>query len=62
MEDFFAFAGSSPWLTFFLFLICGEVVIRICVNLPDRMLRHWNIHKHGYPPMHCDADGDFKED
>ncbi len=27
----------------------------------NRFLRHWNIRKHGYPPLHCDADGDFKE-
>lgn len=24
------------------------------------MWRHMNIRKHGYPPIHCDADGDFK--
>lgn len=27
----------------------------------NRFMRHLNIHKHGYPPAHCDADGDFKE-
>lgn len=26
----------------------------------NRFWRHWNIRKHGYPPAHCDADGDFK--
>lgn len=25
----------------------------------DRTLRHRNIQKHGYPPEHCDVDGDF---
>ena len=30
--------------------------------LPNRVLRHANIRKHGYPPAHCDADGDFKEE
>lgn len=24
----------------------------------NRFWRHWNIRKHGYPPIHCDADGD----
>ena len=24
----------------------------------NRFLRHMNIRKHGYPPAHCDADGD----
>ena len=27
----------------------------------NRFWRHWNIRKHGYPPTHCDADGDFPE-
>jgi hypothetical protein len=26
----------------------------------NRFWRHMNIRKHGYPPAHCDADGDFK--
>lgn len=30
------------------------------INLINRILRHWGIRKHGYPPPHCDADGDFK--
>lgn len=25
----------------------------------NRFWRHWNIRIHGYPPPHCDADGDF---
>lgn len=24
--------------------------------------RRLNIRKHGWPPAHCDADGDFKSD
>jgi hypothetical protein len=58
--DAFKFMSDSPWLTFFLVLIVGEVVVRVVVNLPNRILRHWNIRKHGYPPVHCDADGDFR--
>ena len=61
MTDLFKFASDSPWLTFFLAVITAEVIVRVVVNLPNRILRHWNIHKHGYPPPHCDADGDFKE-
>lgn len=26
----------------------------------NRLMRHLNIRKHGWPPGHCDADGDFK--
>lgn len=58
----FEFMSDSPFLTFFLVLIVGEVIVRIFVGLPNRILRHLNIRKHGYPPSHCDADGDFKED
>lgn len=28
----------------------------------NRFWRHFNIRKHGYPPIHCDADGDFKKE
>lgn len=60
--NIFQFMSDSPWLTFFLALILGEVVVKIMLIVPNRILRHWNIRKHGYPPAHCDADGDFKQD
>ena len=56
MVDLFQFMSDSPWLTFFLAIIAGDVMVK----LPNRILRHLNIRKHGYPPAHCDADGDFK--
>ena len=28
----------------------------------NRFWRHMSIRKNGYPPIHCDADGDFKEE
>lgn len=62
MTEFFKFAGESPFTTFVLALIAGQVVWGLIVILPNRVLRHWNIRKHGYPPVHCDADGDFKEE
>lgn len=60
--NFFEFASGSPWTAFFLALIAGSVTVSVFVNLPNRIMRHWNIHKHGYPPKHCDADGDFRPD
>ncbi len=60
MSDVLKFMGEHPWLTFFLVAILAETLMRLFVNLPNRIMRHWNIHKHGYPPAHCDADGDFK--
>lgn len=58
MTDFYSFASENPWLTFFL----SWVVFDALLKLWNRTLRHWNIQKHGYPPPHCDADGDFKEE
>jgi hypothetical protein len=28
--DFYTFASNSPWLTFFLFLIIGDIIIKCC--------------------------------
>lgn len=53
----FQFAGDHPFLAFVLTWLIGFYV----VALVNRIMRHWNIHKHGYPPAHCDADGDFPE-
>lgn len=57
MTDFYKFASESPWLTFFLAWLVFQTILVIW----SRFWRHWNIRKHGYPPAHCDADGDFKE-
>ena len=60
--NMYEFMSDSPFLTFFLFLIVSEFVVKVfnvCINRP---LRHRNIKLHGYPPAHCDADGDFKKD
>lgn len=60
--DVLQFMSDNPFLTFFLALIAAEAVARVAVALPNRILRHWNIRKHGYPPAHCDADGDFRSE
>lgn len=59
--NIYQFMSESPWLTFFLGFLIAEFAIRLFINLPNRIMRHWNIHKHGYPPPHCDADGDFRK-
>lgn len=54
-----SFMGNHYFLTFFLALIFASMVkhiFNVCINRP---LRHMNIRKHGWPPEHCDADGDF---
>jgi len=49
--------SDSPWISFFLAI----VVVGGTVQLINCIMRHWNMHKYGYPPPHCDADGDFRE-
>jgi hypothetical protein len=51
------FIGEHPFLVFF----CLLVVCQSMLWLIGRCLRHFTLSKHGYPPPHCDADGDFKE-
>ena len=61
MTNLWQFMSDSPWLTFFL-AVLAALLIEEVIGIPNRVLRHWNIHKHGYPPPHCDADGDFKKE
>lgn len=54
---FWKFCGY--WIMTALILGIPAKVLIFAINRP---LRHWNIRKYGYPPAHCDADGDFKEE
>jgi hypothetical protein len=59
MTEFFKFILSDFWIFVGFCLILsgiGNFIFRIY----NRTLRHYNVKKHGYPPAHCDADGDFK--
>jgi hypothetical protein len=60
MQAFFQFASDSPWLAFFVCLVISQLLYAILFRLPNRLLRHLNIRKAGWPPAHVDADGDFK--
>ena len=53
---FWQFIGYWLLIATAIGIPCKLLVVAI-----NRPLRHWNIRKHGYPPAHCDADGDFKE-
>ncbi len=53
------FAGTMALLLvvqYPLYLL-AEVMVR-CVS---RLVRRSNIRHHGWPPLHCDADGDPRE-
>lgn len=51
-QGFWHFVGCA-------LILCGTG--NFILIMWNRFWRHWSIRKHGYPPSHCDADGDFKE-
>lgn len=55
MSEFYAFASNNPMLTF---LLCW-LVARYTFKFYRQAWRSLTIMLHGYPPMWCDADGDF---
>lgn len=65
MTEFWEFAMEHWFITFLLVggAVSGVVGILYAVlfRLPNRLIRHLNIRKAGWPPPHVDADGDFKK-
>lgn len=55
------FVFSGFWV-FIGSLMIIALPIKFVLKMYNRTWRHWNIRKHGYPPAHCDADGDFKKE
>lgn len=47
--------SDSPYLSLFALYFILHTIFK-CWN---RFIRMLNIRKHGWPPPHCDADGDF---
>ena len=60
MKWFFEIALSGFW-EFVGCWILISIPFYFVFRMWNRWLRHKNILKHGYPPPHCDADGDFRE-
>ena len=58
----YEFMSDSPFLSFFLAYIMYKLFAVILTYAISRPLRAMNIRKHGWPPAHCDADGDFKQE
>ena len=56
--NIYQFMGEHPILTVFIVYIIGQVIL----ILGQRAMRVFSLMKNGYPPSHCDADGDFKND
>lgn len=59
MKEFFEFVLSNFWIWVGFIIILGQI-LNFLILLINRIMRHWNIRKHGYPPAHCDADGDLR--
>lgn len=58
-----AFSGFWAWLGSFIIFYCLlSGMCNLIFVVWNRFWRHWNIRKHGYPPPHCDADGDFRKE
>ena len=52
----FQFMNDHPFISLFMLWAICELIFKSW----NRFMRHLNIRKHGWPPAHCDADGDFK--
>ena len=60
MVEFLKFVFSNFWMWLGFVIIVG-MVLNFIFKVYNRGLRHRNIMKHGYPPEHCDADGDYPQ-
>ena len=60
--NIFEFMSSSPFLSAFIALLIAIVLECVLFKVPNRYFRSRNIKLHGWPPEHCDADGDFKKE
>jgi len=69
IERYFSLADSHRWLFVFLTLLLAlawyqvvyatfELIKLLAFVLPNRIIRSKSIRQHGWPPRHCDADGD----
>jgi hypothetical protein len=56
VSNLYTVINDSPYITTFVVITLANTIS----TMWNRFWRHFNIRKHGYPPPHCDADGDFK--
>ena len=53
---FWKFAGYYS-----IIYLLVNAIYKLIAFVINRPLRHYTLRKNGYPPAHCDADGDFKD-
>jgi hypothetical protein len=61
VENFWKFWYDSPFLSLIMVLGISGSIYNLCC-IPNRILRHLSIRKHGWPPEHLDGDGDFRKE
>jgi hypothetical protein len=59
--NLYSFMNESPLTTCILIFIILFFVCNTIFRCFNGLIRHLNIRKHGWPPEHCDADGDIKQ-
>lgn len=57
----FIFESIPHFIGCLIVLSIGITAWVFLLSFFDRLFKHWNIHKYGYPSPHCDVDGYLKE-
>jgi hypothetical protein len=64
VSEFWAVVGKLEPFALFLLLLAAILIVGNLLAWPfrlaNRVVRHLNIRKAGWPPEHLDADGDYK--
>jgi len=60
MNEIVEFMMAHPFISLFMLWAICSCISNIIFRPWNRLMRHLNIRKAGWPPAHCDADGDFK--
>jgi len=61
MNELVRFIFSNFWI-WLGFAILFEIPFNMIVKIVKHLVRGASIRKHGWPPAHLDADGDFKKE
>lgn len=66
MDHIFEFARENPGLFTIVVLISiyaiFQILYAVFFTLPNRFFRAMTMRVNGYPPPHCDADGESREE
>lgn len=54
------FVNEGHWFLGFLIIFFCYNIVLIPFRIINRIIRHLNMRKNGWPPEHLDGDGDHK--